>query len=255
MSTPTPSRRCSASPACRRLAKAGNARRCARCSQDEARATTAATLLLAQEWAADLHVRAIQARARAGLGAPDAVAVRAGRDHAEFLDRPQLARRAGRRRDRDPARSWPGLRHRHPSDDAHVPALDREAMRSLGRACSTTAAARASSPSAPPCMAHAGRRSRHRRCRHRCDRRQRPAQRRHADGRNTGRRSRALPAGAGQHPGHAPEPCWRHCSARMWRRAATWCWPAFSSARSTSCERPTRPGWPLRSAIATRAGS
>ena len=63
---------------------------------------------------------------RAGLGAPDAVAVRAGRDHAASSGscRPGTSRR--RRREQvirlDPG---PGLRHRHPSDHAHVPALDR----------------------------------------------------------------------------------------------------------------------------------
>ena len=58
---------------------------------------------------------------------------------------------------RDPARPRPGLRHRHSPDHADVPALDRRRTPPTGprlaHACSTTAAARASWPSAPPCTA------------------------------------------------------------------------------------------------------
>ena len=79
MPTPRPSRRCSASPACRRRAAAGSAPMLTALFADEAAATEAATLLLAQDWAAG--------RAPAGAAArcptqdwvrADAVAVRAG---------------------------------------------------------------------------------------------------------------------------------------------------------------------------------
>ena len=54
----------------------------------------------------------------------------------------------------DPARPGPGLRHRHASDHAHVPALDRDARGSRpASACWTTAAAPASWRSARPSSA------------------------------------------------------------------------------------------------------
>ena len=68
-------------------------------------------------------------RARAGLGAPDAIAVRAGRNHARILDRADLARAAGRGPPGDPARPGPGVRHRDPPHDPHVPAMDCVARR------------------------------------------------------------------------------------------------------------------------------
>ena len=71
--------------------EAGNARACWRlfpdrsCCDRGARAAAGAGLLcwLPDCWASD--------GARAGLGAPDAVAIRAGRNHARILDRPDLA--------------------------------------------------------------------------------------------------------------------------------------------------------------------
>ena len=111
---------------------------------------------------------------------------------------------------RDPARPGPGLRHRHPPDHAHVPALDGRAGRRrwprLARACSTTAAARASWPSARRCTAPRD-----------IDAVdidpaavQATAANAAANGVTLQRRpARAgagpLPAGAGQHPGHAAE--------------------------------------------------
>ena len=61
---------------------------------DEAAATEAATLLLAQDWAHDVALRGDAAGGRAGLGAADAVAVRAGRRSRRLLDRAELARAA-----------------------------------------------------------------------------------------------------------------------------------------------------------------
>jgi ribosomal protein L11 methyltransferase len=56
MRIPPPSRRSSANPACRRRARVGDVRAL---FADEALATDAATLLLAQEWAQGIHVQAI----------------------------------------------------------------------------------------------------------------------------------------------------------------------------------------------------
>jgi ribosomal protein L11 methyltransferase len=120
--------RCSASPACRRRPLRLAALDAAALFDDEAAASEAATLLLAQDWAAGCTCRPA-AGGRPGLGAPDAVAVRAGGDHARVLDRAELARAAGRRPAGDPARPRPGLRHRHPPHHPHVPALDRRRAR------------------------------------------------------------------------------------------------------------------------------
>ena len=74
------------------------------------------------------------AAARPGLGATDAVAVRAGgRSRRGFWIVPSWHEPpAGAQR--DPARPGPGLRHRHAPDHAHVPALDRRPRRCAGRA-------------------------------------------------------------------------------------------------------------------------
>ena len=92
------------------------------------RAASAAGLLCRLQVAVDRR------GARAGLGAADAIAVRAGGDHARVLDRADLARAAGAGAPGDPARPGPGLRHRHASDHAHVPALDRRARHAAGGA-------------------------------------------------------------------------------------------------------------------------
>jgi ribosomal protein L11 methyltransferase len=77
-------------------------------------------------WTSDLHVQGLQAVGRAGLGAHHAVAVRTGADHADFWIVPSWHEPpALPGTHRDPARPRPGLRHRHASDHAHVPALDR----------------------------------------------------------------------------------------------------------------------------------
>ena len=47
---------------------------------------------------------------------------------ARLLDRADLVEPCRRRRARHPPRPRHGLRHRHPSDDPHVPALDRAAQ-------------------------------------------------------------------------------------------------------------------------------
>jgi ribosomal protein L11 methyltransferase len=88
---PRPSRRCSASPACPRPEPGWAALDLRACSTGMAPGRGAATLLLAQDWTTGLHVQACRP-CRAGLGAPDAEPVRAGRDHARVLDRAQLAR-------------------------------------------------------------------------------------------------------------------------------------------------------------------
>ena len=129
-----PNRRCSANPACRRRKPAGTLD-AARAVRRRGRRRAAAALLLAQDWAAGVHLQALRRGGRAGLGAAHAVAVRAGRDHARVLDRAELARAAARRAPGHPPRPRPGLRHRHAPDDTHVPALDarRPPMPALDR--------------------------------------------------------------------------------------------------------------------------
>ena len=130
-----------------------------------------------------------------------------------------------------PARPRPGLRHRHPSDHPHVPALDRAASAArparaglrlrLGHPGDRRGQLRRARPSTrwtstpPPC-------SRPGQC---------PGQRRAAPDRPARTGAGQIRTGAGQHPGHAARRCWRRCCARMWRRAAGWCWRASWSAR------------------------
>jgi ribosomal protein L11 methyltransferase len=120
--------------------------------ETEAAATEAATLLLAQDFLPRLP----------GAG-PAAVAdqdwVRLTQSQfapveitPSFWIVPTWHEPPARRPHRDPARPGPGLWHRHAPHHPHVPALDRAATRRrwAARACWTTAAARASWPSARP---------------------------------------------------------------------------------------------------------
>ncbi len=126
MRRPRPSRRCSASPACRRrkagwqrsrvmalfdergAAQRGRRRCCWRRTSSRGCQLRGVAEVPEQDW-----VRLTQSQF-----APVEIT-------PELLDRADLARAAGRGAAGDPARPGPGLRHRHASDHAHVPALDR----------------------------------------------------------------------------------------------------------------------------------
>ena len=242
--------RCSASPACRRRARAGSARACSALFADEAAASRGGD---AARWR------------RTGVDGCS-VAVDRGRSPTQDWVRltqsqfapveitpafwivptwhePPAEARAG-----DPARPGPGLRHRHASDDAHVPALDRRHAarrrgwpRVLDYGCGSgilAIGARAASARADvdavdidPAAVEAtrGERARQRR------RARRPALPRR-------RRAGRYAAGARQHPGHAAEAAGAAAVRRTSTPAARWCWPASSSARPTSCAPPTRRG-------------
>ena len=116
------------------LARAGAVRRTRRPREEAAR------LLQAQDFFAGCTLLGIARGARAGLGAADAIAVRAGGDHARVLDRADLARAAGAGAAGDPARPGPGLRHRHASRPracacAGSPSIRRAASAVLDYGC------------------------------------------------------------------------------------------------------------------------
>ena len=85
----------------------------------------------AQDWAAGVAAAVDRSRSPTqDWVRADAGAVRADRDRARVLDRAELARRRRpQARQRDPARPGPRVRHRHASDHAPVPALDRATTR------------------------------------------------------------------------------------------------------------------------------
>ena len=222
------SSRCSASPASPRQATAGSARASPPCSPTRPRpprrrrrccgAATPATAaqieaiapVAEQDW-----VRLTQAQF-----APVEIT-------PAFWIVPDLARAARRRAAGDPARPGPGLRHRHASDHAHVPALDRRARRARRPALAARARLRLRlghpGDRAPRCSApRDDRRGRHRPGGGRGDARQRAGQRRRSCAPACPTLAqRPLPAGAGQHPGHAAASCSRRCCAAVLAPAGT----------------------------------
>jgi ribosomal protein L11 methyltransferase len=132
---------------------------------DEALAREAAALLQRAGLLRRLRGARHRGRARAGLGAAHAIAVRAGRDHARLLDRADLARAAGA--GQQVIRLDPGLAFgtgTHPTTRMCLRWIARQGAPPAS-ACSTTAAAPASWRSARPSSARRRRRGRHRRSR------------------------------------------------------------------------------------------
>ena len=216
---------------------AGSARACWRCFPTEAAAGEAAALLQAQDFFDGCQVLGVAAvpeqdwvRLTQSQFAPVEIT-------PEFWIVPTWHEPPAQAKTGHPARSGPGLRHRHPPDHAHVPALDRAPRQPTGPG------------------PRAGLRLRFRHSGHwcgqvRCDR---------TSMRSTSTRRRCSPrvlnaeandvhaarglAGAG--PAASTRPCWptswrrrsrcwRRCCARMWRPVVRWCWPASWSGRPTS---------------------
>ena len=249
---PTPSRRCSASLACRRRRAAGSASRIvALFANRPGRHRGAARLLAAQDWAAS--PRRDAPGGRAGLGAPDAIAVRTRRDRAGFWIVPSWHEVPRAQR---VIRLDPGLAFgtgTHPTTRMCLRwTARRPALAPRWRVCSTTAAARASRHRRRAAWRRAHRRGRHR-----------PA----AVGRRaptprppTGQRVNAglpeLAQGSTRSSSPTSSPRRSSCSPAAVLAVAAggiWCWPASSSAGRTEgglC----RPGSRCRWTIATRAG-
>jgi ribosomal protein L11 methyltransferase len=228
-------------------ARAGSARRCARCSRPRPRprprprccwrrtgpracTCSRCSRVPDQDW-----VRLTQS------------AVRAGGDHARVLDRAQLARAAGGAQ--QVIRLDPGLAFgtgTHPTTRMCLRWIARSAAgRAAGLdACSTTAAARASWPSARRCMAR-GTSTRststrrpcqsHARTTRACQRRaaaRRPARPPHL--------APALRAGAGQHPGHAAEAAGAAAVPATWRPGGWLVLAGILERQAEELKRPTR---------------
>ena len=93
--------------------------------ENEAAATDAATLLMAQDWTAGVQLLGLapvedQDWVRLTQSQFEPVEIGTGFWIVPSWHEPPPAARS-----RDPAGSGPGVRHRHPSDHSHVPALDR----------------------------------------------------------------------------------------------------------------------------------
>ena len=224
--------------------------RAARCSPTKPRRPAAAAAAGAATRAATAFASSADRRSRrSGLGAPDAVAVRAGRNHARLLDRAELvttlpaATRAGDPPRPRPAPSAPARIRRRGMClrwiAAHGSAAGVAWPRVLDYGCGSgvlAIGARADSARATidavdidPAAVEA-------------TRRQRARQRRRAARRPARQRRRRVRAGARQHPGRRRSSCSRRCSRRWSTRAARSCSRASSSARPTSWTRPMRRG-------------
>jgi ribosomal protein L11 methyltransferase len=176
--------------------------------QTEEEASQAATLLLAQDWATELQVQALQPVAE-----QDWVRLTQSQfSPVEITERfwivpswhepPAQAREV--------IRLDPGLAFgtgTHPTTRMCLRWIARQAprWRPAGTACWTTAAAPASWPSVPPCTAPGRGCGGHRPRRGGIHPGQCPGQRRHGARRPARAGAGRVPAGAGQHPGHAAQ--------------------------------------------------
>ena len=235
-----PSRRCSASPACRRRDRGWQRSTLRALFADEAAATAAAALLLAQDWTRRSCCCSRCSRV------PDQDWVRLTQSQfapvaittdfwivPSWHEPPADARRVIRL---DPGLAFGTGTHPTTRMCLRWLAAQAAALRRPGRACSTTAAARASWPSARRCTAPRDIDAVD------ID----PAAVQSTDGqrrRPTGsalraglprRGRRRLRAGAGQHPGHAAEAAGAAAVRAPAPGRRSWCWPASWSARPTS---------------------
>ena len=195
------------------------------------------TLLLAQDWADGVQVRALAPVPDAGLGAPDAVAVRAGRDHARASGscRPGTSRRPRRAQ---VIRLDPGLAFgtgTHPTTRMCLRWIARARAAGWPRVLDYGCGSGILAIGAALFGAAADRRGRHRPGRGRGDARQRAGQRRRAERRPARRGAAAryalVLANILATPLKLLAPLL--CGARRAGRRS-WCWPASSSARPTS---------------------